>query len=133
MVLDPTEKRLTYANAGHAIPYRLQFSGADCTLGALPGSGPLLGDSDGTVYKDSRSFLSGDDAFVLFTNGLLKVRDAAKVEYGDRSLQRLLKKQAVNSPEAIRDALVKEVRAYGGKLRLKDDQAAVVISSRFVV
>jgi serine phosphatase RsbU (regulator of sigma subunit) len=129
-LFDPGNGRMEYANAGHVIPYHLRFSGSGPTLGALIGSGPLLGDTEGATYRSNTMPLGPSDAFVFFTDGLLKVRDPSGKELRERKLQRLLSKQGQNDAQAMRDAIVAAANRHRGGGNLRDDQALVVVSTR---
>ncbi|MBT8495860.1 MAG: serine/threonine-protein phosphatase [Deltaproteobacteria bacterium] len=128
-LFDPHSGRMDYANAGHVIPYQLRFSGSGVTLGALIGSGPMLGDTEDATYKVNSLPLTGSASFVFFTDGLTKVRDSAGKEFRDRRLQRLLQSQGSNDARAIRDAIVAAAETHRGEGSLRDDLALVVVSS----
>jgi serine phosphatase RsbU (regulator of sigma subunit) len=121
--LDPRNRRVRYANAGHSVPYHLRSDG----LGVLAGTGPLLGDAEATAYRGHEVPLERGDVFVLFTDGLVKAEGADRKPFGERRLQRLLADQRGQSPSAIRRSIASAVRDYRGDRPLKDDAALIVV------
>jgi serine phosphatase RsbU (regulator of sigma subunit) len=130
IVFDPGAGQVHYSNAGHEIPYHLRWSGGEAKLGVLSGAGPLLGDAADAHYRGQSQALSGDDVFVLFTDGLIKAPDAAGKPFGERRLQRLLAARTSSDPTDVRAEIMNAVRAHRGKGPLRDDAALVVVRCR---
>ena len=129
-LFDPKARRITYANAGHTLPYRLSFAGgARPELGVLAGAGPLLGDSADAVYRENRSPLAAQEAFLLFTDGLIKLRNREGEPFGERRLQRVLAGVGEASAREIREAVLTAVAAYRDGSPLGDDVSLVVLRS----
>jgi serine phosphatase RsbU (regulator of sigma subunit) len=127
IIFDPAKGLVQYANAGHDIPYHLTFGDTAAKLGVLAGSGPLLGDSVDATYKLNELSITGDHAFVLFTDGLVKVKNAAGKEYGERTLQKLLKATEKPVPKSLRRSILKAVGAHSEGVQLEDDTLVVVV------
>jgi len=131
-MIDPAEKKLLYANAGHPIPYHLRMDGPRVKLGVLTGGGPLLGDSHEAEYPVTEVALEGGDSgdrFVFFTDGLVKTENADKQALGERQLQRLLQKQGRATPSEIRGELIALIDEHRGQARLVDDLAFVIVKA----
>lgn len=127
LLLDPANGQAHYSNAGHVIPYHVRFGGGRAELGALPGSGPLLGDTEDVEFKSTSVPLGADDAFVLFTDGLLKSQNPQGQPFRERQLQRLLGAQASADPKAICSGIVQATSQHRGGTELVDDEALVVV------
>ncbi len=136
-LFDPAAQRILYANAGHTLPYRINFAGptehrpaqsaGDPQLGVLAGSGPLLGDMMDQVYRENRSPLGSPEVFVLFTDGLVKARSREGEPFGERRLQRVLAAQKDASAREIRERILTSLAAYHDGGPLVDDIALVVV------
>ena len=127
VIFDQRRGVVQYANAGHDIPYHLVFGDGGSTLTVLAGSGPLLGDSVDAIYKSQEIEIQGDHSFVLFTDGLVKVRNLAGKAFGDRALQKLLKAHEKAAPKSLRRAILKAVGTHSEGVRLEDDTLVVVV------
>lgn len=130
VLFDPGNGRLSYANAGHEIPYRLRIGDAGLTLGALTGAGPLLGDAADARYKVHTIELPPGELVVLFTDGLIKIQGSNPKPLGERGLQRILKQATSGHPDVIRRQILEGVARYRGGESLRDDAALVVVQAR---
>jgi sigma-B regulation protein RsbU (phosphoserine phosphatase) len=128
VLFDPEGERILYANAGHTVPYRINFSdGEGPELGVLAGTGVLLGDAAEKAFRENRSPLGPREAFVLFTDGLVKARSREGEPFGDRRLQRVLAAQREASAREIRERILTSLAAYHDGGPLADDIALVVV------
>jgi serine phosphatase RsbU (regulator of sigma subunit) len=125
-LFDPAGERILYANAGHTLPYRINFAGGP-QLGVLAGAGSLLGDAIDQVYRENRSPLGEREVFVLFTDGLVKARSREGEPFGERRLQRVLAAQKDASAREIRERILTSLAAYHDGGPLVDDIALVVV------
>lgn len=67
------------------------------------------------------------DTFVVFTDGMTEVRDAAGVEFGEERFLELVRRHAPEPLDRMERALFDAVRAFG---RQDDDQTLVVVRVR---
>jgi serine phosphatase RsbU (regulator of sigma subunit) len=128
-LLDPTAGQMTYANAGHLVPYlcRVQPDGS-IELGVLSARGAPLGAGNPGGYRaHSRELLPGD-TLVWYTDGLVESADRSGRPFGDRRLQRILRKidHASTDARAVRDHIVRAALAFQGGVRAEDDITLVV-------
>jgi serine phosphatase RsbU (regulator of sigma subunit) len=107
----------------------MMFAGGNTELGVLAGSGPLLGDSAGAVYRENRSPLSGSEAFLLFTDGLVKLKSRDGEPFGERRLQRVLTTMSERSAREIRESVLTALAAYRDNAAPADDLSLVVVRS----
>jgi serine phosphatase RsbU (regulator of sigma subunit) len=121
-VLDPKTGELAAANAGHP-PARLVRR--DGTVQVLPAPGLALGIDGGQEYGEERVAVEPGASVVLFTDGVLETRQDGEL-YGEARLDAFLRDNAALSAQALVDALVADVRAFGGG-DLDDDCAVVCL------
>jgi serine phosphatase RsbU (regulator of sigma subunit) len=121
-VLDPKTGELAAANAGHP-PVRLVRP--DGAVQALPAPGLALGIDGGQEYEEKRVAVEPGSSVVLFTDGVIETRQDGEL-YGDARLDAFLTDNAALGAQALVDALVADVRAFGGG-DLDDDCAVVCL------
>jgi serine phosphatase RsbU (regulator of sigma subunit) len=121
-LFDGKQRALKYASAGHPFPYRL---GGKLTV--LGGSGPVLGDEPQSRYRLVEAPLGERETVVLYTDGLVKLRDGQGREFGDRRLQREIEKNGGLPATQARNNIVREVTAFRGTTAPEDDLAVVVV------
>jgi phosphoserine phosphatase len=125
-LLDPGEKCLTYASAGHG-PILFYDRSAD-TFEQVPATGLPLGIMDDTRYEEvvTRHLAPGDLA-VITTDGLFEACDASGEMFGVDRIRELLHRgrdlPAGEMIESLRQAVV----AFIGDERQADDLTAIVI------
>jgi Stage II sporulation protein E (SpoIIE) len=124
-VFDAKKGVVSYANAGGPIPYLVRGGG---TLGALTGGGPMLGDAFDEGYRLHEIEIALGEAFVLFTDGLVRAEDPARTAFGERRLQKVLAAQGGRAATHILGAVQDAVRRHRGEQPLVDDAAVVVVS-----
>jgi serine phosphatase RsbU (regulator of sigma subunit) len=121
-LLDPRRGEVTYASAGHVVPYVVK--GAE--LDVLASRGNPLGSGAALDVTAQRRALGRDDRLVWYTDGLVECLGPDSRPYGDRRLQRALRKLAGAGPAAIRDGLLAENTAFRGGISAADDVTLVV-------
>ncbi len=117
-VIDPAERRLWYANAGHPPPV-LRRSGSGARM--LDGGGGLMGVMD-SVYEEYETQLSEGDVLILYSDGVVERRG----ESIDVGLGRLVD-AAASGPDdtrALCEHLLREV--LPGRAGLHDDVTAML-------
>lgn len=128
-LLDPAAGRMTYANAGHLVPYlcRAQADGA-VELGVLSARGTPLGAGGPGAYRAQSRELAPGDTLVWYTDGLVEGVDRAGRPFGDRRLQRILRKidHASTDARGVRDHIGRALLAFQGGARPDDDITLVV-------
>lgn len=124
-LFDPGRGIVRYANAGGQLPYQVRGSGE---LGVLAGSGPMLGDAFESGYRLYEVPLAPGDAFVLYTDGLVRAEDPHRNAYGDRRLQKVIATQGGKPAGDILAAVLDAERKHRGDRPLGDDAAVVVVT-----
>jgi sigma-B regulation protein RsbU (phosphoserine phosphatase) len=126
-VLDPQDRTLTYASAGHNPPL---LHHADGRLEELDATGPALGIVAHTPYTLSDPHpLAAGDALVLYTDGIFEQMDEGRQLYGEERFRESLARRAPGaaSAQAIVDGLLEDLDAFRGAKPQSDDVTALVV------
>ncbi len=103
-VLDPANRRLIYASAGHQHAFRLPAGGAP---ERLPTTAPPLGLADhASIHLRQVEWVPGQDLLCLYTDGLVDQREAEG--FGEERLMAELARRRQESPDAIVRAVFQE-------------------------
>jgi serine phosphatase RsbU (regulator of sigma subunit) len=123
-VLDREAGTLTVASAGHPPLLRRGSDGwEDVGKGAPP-----LGTFHEAHYEAETRPLSPGDILVLYTDGLLKLRDDAGREYGRDRLVRALDLAGKGARASeIREAALSDLALFRGGAETEDDMTLVVV------
>jgi sigma-B regulation protein RsbU (phosphoserine phosphatase) len=124
-VLDPAQRTLTYANAGHPAGLVLHADGGTSRLTA---GGPVLGVVAGARYEEGRLPFGPGDRLALFTDGIAESSSEAGDELGEaRVLGRLQERRGRTATEAS-VAVLDLAREFAGGT-LADDATVVVVDT----
>jgi sigma-B regulation protein RsbU (phosphoserine phosphatase) len=115
---------IDYASGGHPSP--LVINRTTRQIASLPSRGSLLGASINSQYASRQAQLQPGDIIVWYTDGLTETRDGRQKPYGTQGLAAALQNNAHLSVEALRDAILADVRAYSAGLPAQDDVTVVV-------
>lgn len=123
-VLDPTERQMLYASAGHLFPYRVTVEGQ---VFALESVAYPLGVRPTLAVQSRSERLAAGDLVVLFSDGVVEARRAGSDElFGFARLEEVLRRQAGASPEQAREAILEAVEAFRGKAPRDDDLTLLI-------
>ncbi len=133
-VIDPDHGEIHFANAGHVAPYVCRAratptaAGDTVELSALVARGNPLGAGASTVAKAATRAIHPGDLMIWYTDGLIECHGADGKQFGDRRLQRVLKRLAGDEldPVAVQQRLAAELAAHLGGLPIDDDMTLVV-------
>jgi serine phosphatase RsbU (regulator of sigma subunit) len=90
-ILDPESGSLTYANAGHDLPY-LRRRGGDCE--ELRARGMPLGLMPGMSYEEKEIVLDADESAIFYSDGLVEAHDPKGEMFGFPRLRALVAEHA---------------------------------------
>src|ERR687898_364774 len=108
-ILDPKSGSLTYANAGHDLPY-LRRSGAAEELRAR---GMPLGLMPGMGYEEKEIILEAGEAALLYSDGLVEAHDPKGEMFGFPRLRALVSEHGEEG--ALGNLLLEELYTFVGK------------------
>ncbi len=128
-VVDPSERRVTFANAGALFPYVLRREPAEpshARLGSLVARGSPLGADDPHLVA-AQLQLEPDDVLVFYSDALVDSLDARRQPYGERRLQRVLQTRVRAAEEHAAQVIIEDAAAHRGDTPLEDDVTVVVV------
>lgn len=127
-LVDTVGGRVTFANAGHSIPYLCRKSEQKVSLEVLAGRGNPLGSGDGAVYEVGTRDIAGGDVLVWYTDGIVECANLGQARFGDRRMQRLLRAAAQSGLgiREIRDRVVNDAFTFQEGARATDDMTLIV-------
>lgn len=127
--LDARTGKLTFANAGHVLPYLLRHQAQKWEM--LEASGLPLGKSADSDYLETAIELTlevGDRLF-LYTDGLVEEESPAGVAFGYDRLEAILNANVnTEQPEVLRNTVMEALRNHCRTTAYTDDVTIVVIS-----
>lgn len=122
-VLDSSDNRLTYCNAGHNPPVLVRSDGAASELNA---AGAVLGQFPDWVYEQSELQLRSGDALLMFTDGLVEVCNHDDEPFGEERLVRIAQENRGAGAEELKTLLMEEASHHCGG-RFQDDASMIVL------
>jgi len=125
-VLDSSDHRLIYCNAGHNPPWLIRQDGSSLELQA---EGAVLGQFPHWIYRQSELRLGSGDELLLFTDGLVEACDANDEPFGESALVRIARESSASSAdETMRSLIDRASRHCDG--RFQDDASLIVVKAR---
>jgi serine phosphatase RsbU (regulator of sigma subunit) len=110
-ILDPESATLSYANAGHDLPYVLRGSGGECE--ELRARGMPLGLMPQMSYEEKEIVLQEGDSALFYTDGFVEAHDPQREMFGFPRLQTLVAEHAEEGP--LVDVLLEELYSFVGE------------------
>jgi sigma-B regulation protein RsbU (phosphoserine phosphatase) len=119
-VLDPSQRTLTFANAGHLPPLVLGPSGTKFLQSEM---GLPLGIRRG-AYSEKAIQLKDCERFVLYSDGITEASNANDEEYGTGRLA-----EHMESSDSSKESLLQSVRSFANGSGLQDDATVILVKS----
>ena len=124
-LVDTRRNVLQYVNAGHVPPILVRGKSGEVKL--LEEGGTVIGLFPQVDYTRGSVKLEKDDVLVCSTDGLLRISDEQKHEYGPRRLTDFVRRHRDRSAQGIVDAVLAEVSAYSTASMNDDDKVLIVL------
>jgi serine phosphatase RsbU (regulator of sigma subunit)/ketosteroid isomerase-like protein len=124
-ILDPNSGSLTYANAGHDLPYLYRGRGEAEELRAR---GMPLGLMPGMGYEEKETTLHSGDAALFYSDGLVEAHDPKGEMFGFPKLRALISKH--DSEQPLGDFLMEELYSFVGEDWEQEDDITLLTLKR---
>ena len=125
-VLEPTTGALTYANAGHDLPFVRRGGGSEVV--ELRATGMPLGAMPGMSYIEKQDTLAPGDVIVLHSDGLAEAHDVDRQMFGFPRMRKLIGE--LGSGHELIDGLLESLHAFTGPSWEQEDDITLVTLSR---
>jgi serine phosphatase RsbU (regulator of sigma subunit) len=119
-ILDPESGSLTYANAGHDLPY-LHRSG---TAEELRARGMPLGLMPGMGYEEKEITLQAGESALFYSDGLVEAHDPKGEMFGFPRLRELMAEHG--DKRSLGDVLLEELYTFTGEEWEQEDDITLL-------
>jgi len=127
-ILDPEAREIRFVSCGHTSPYLCRLGDEAIELHALVGRGNPLGGGSPPAPKVQQKQLRAGDLVVWYTDGVIEAQDPAGEPFGDRRLQRMLRKldRGKLTATAVHTVIHAAVAAHRSTRPRADDETLVI-------
>ena len=108
-LMDPKTGILSYANAGHDLPYLRRGNHAE----QLRARGMPLGLMSGVSYEEGRNLLREGDGILFYSDGLVEAHNPHREMFGSPRLHRLITEH--DEGRSLGDVLLEELYSFTGE------------------
>jgi serine phosphatase RsbU (regulator of sigma subunit) len=126
-ILDPTEGRLRYANAGHNLPCCWHKG----TATELRATGMPLGLMPGIGYEEKERALALGDGMLLYSDGLVEAHNPKGEMLGFPQFRKLFAIHGAGSYEELIGSLLAELEQFTGEEWEQEDDITLFTLQRF--
>ncbi len=123
---DPLARTLAYSNAGHVLPLLVRLDG-ECQ--ELDAEGLILGVRKGVEFEEKQIRMQAGDLLVLHTDGIIESENSSGEQFGIDRLCAIVQARRSESPQAIIDAVLREVSIFRGATPQEDDVTMIVMKA----
>jgi serine phosphatase RsbU (regulator of sigma subunit) len=123
-ILDPERARLSYANAGHDLPYLHRNGDAE----ELRARGMPLGLMPGMGYEEKETILEAGNSALLYSDGLVEAHDPKGEMFGFPRLRALVAQHGVE--RSMGDFLMEELYSFVGEGWEQEDDITLLTLER---
>jgi serine phosphatase RsbU (regulator of sigma subunit)/predicted ester cyclase len=123
-ILEPESGRLSYANAGHDLPYLHRNGEAE----ELRARGMPLGLMPGMGYEEKQTILEAGEAALLYSDGLVEAHDPKGEMFGFPRLRALIAEHAEEG--SIGNFLLEELYSFVGEGWEQEDDITLLTLKR---
>ena len=123
-MLAPATGELSFCNAGHNAPYRLDGN----SLAAINGAkGIILGVKPDAFYETGRLSLAAGEMVYLFTDGVTEASNAVDELFGEGRLEAALRGAADRASAKIISSVAEAVKSFVGTALPSDDITMIAV------
>jgi serine phosphatase RsbU (regulator of sigma subunit)/ketosteroid isomerase-like protein len=125
-VLDPNSGRMSYANAGHDLPYLYRRAG---NAEKLEARGVPLGLMPGMVYEEREASIWDEHGILFYSDGLVEAHDPSGEMFGFPRLRALLAEHREEG--SLGDLLLRELYSFVGEGWDQEDDVTLLTLERY--
>jgi hypothetical protein len=124
-LIDPREREMTFASAGHLFPYRIDAAGG---VQALESISYPLGVRDSLAVRERAARLAAGDLLFMFSDGVIEARpENSDEEFGFERLEQSLARHAGAGVDGLRDGVLADLDRFTGGAPREDDLTVLVL------
>ncbi len=120
----PDKCEFEFSNAGHNFPMLVRSDGKHELLSA---GGTIVGAFEGTSYEAKKVRLQPEDILFFYTDGLSEAQDGKEEEFGEDRILEYIKTHRHESPESIKEGILKQVEEFSVAQAPEDDTTIVIM------
>jgi len=120
-LLEPESGRLSYANAGHDLPYLRRGKDAE----QLTARGMPLGLMSGVTYEEGHAFLREGDGILFYSDGLVEAHNPHREMFGSPRLRQLIMEHGEGG--SLGDILLEELYSFTGEGWEQEDDITLLM------
>jgi phosphoserine phosphatase RsbU/P len=124
-VLDSSNNRLTYCNAGHNPPLLVRAGGSFTELNA---EGAVLGQFPDWPYRQRDLQMRGGDKLLVFTDGLVEASDANDEPFGEHNVLRIARENPDSRARDLMGSLIQAASQHCNG-HFQDDASLIVLKA----
>ena len=124
-ILDTRTNLITYANAGHCLPYIGDSNGILRELEG--GRGTVLGIGAGLDYEEDEAPLQEGEYLFLYTDGVTESINTSGHDFGNGSLESWLRANCTTTAEQISEGILNAVMNFAHGRDQHDDLTCLVV------
>jgi serine phosphatase RsbU (regulator of sigma subunit)/predicted ester cyclase len=124
-ILDPKSASLSYANAGHDLPYLWRSGHAE----ELRARGMPLGLMPGMEYEEKQIELDAGEGVLFYTDGLVEAHNLQREMFGTPRLQALVSEHA-EEERSLEETLLEELYSFVGEGWEQEDDITLLTLRR---
>ncbi len=125
-ILEPESATLSYANAGHDLPYLRRGGGGDAE--ELRARGMPLGLMPGMSYEEKEIVLEAGDSALFYSDGLVEAHDPNGEMFGFPRLRALVAEHG--EKRSLGDFLLEELYSFVGESWEQEDDITLLTLKR---
>ena len=122
-IIDTHSQRLTFSNAGHHPP--ILWKNSEGTIQLLNPNGPAIGLAHDGNFKSNSINWESKDLMLLYTDGLIELRNEEGIEFGETRLVNFVKTHPKESATSFIQDLQTTIKKYTKKLH--DDLSVIAL------
>ena len=118
-ILDLNKGVVTYTNAGHTSPYKINSTGEIKPLSVT--NDIPIGVKENTEFHEKTIQLKPDEFLILYTDGVTEANNIKEEDFGEKRLIKTLSQNTNQSIQTVGKNILKSVREFAGEAQQYDD------------